>query len=75
MKHGLLICLIVGLLTGPVYGQLQAPGGANTPEVGEQAPDFALATDIFGETILGMKDFEGKSRVLLAFYPADFTGG
>jgi hypothetical protein len=76
MKHcALMLSMVVLLATTPVFGQLEAPGGANTPEVGEMAPDFTLATDIFGETMMGMTDFEGSSRVLLAFYPADFTGG
>ena len=56
-------------------GSCRRPGARTLPRSESRHRDFALATDIFGETILGMKDFEGKSRVLLAFYPADFTGG
>jgi hypothetical protein len=55
--------------------QLVVPGADNTPAVGEMAPDFELATGMNSSETLGKKDFAGKKKVLLAFYPADFTGG
>jgi len=42
-------------------------------KVGDMAPDFTLtATD--GQKIT-LSDFRGKKAVVLAFFPAAFTGG
>ena len=73
-------CLLLPLLfvaTGAAaYAQLQVPGPDNTPKLGEKPPDFELLKGLGAQTgTLGMKDFAGKKKVLLAFYPADFTGG
>jgi peroxiredoxin Q/BCP len=43
-----------------------------TPQVGEMAPDFQLLNDE-GKPVR-LSDFRGK-KVVLYFYPADFTGG
>lgn len=59
-------------------GQTTQPPAAKAPEVGEKAPDFELpiATK---DTILfdgkKLSDFLGKGPVVLAFYPADWSGG
>ena len=54
----------------------QGPAGAppsSTLKVGDMAPDFTLpATD--GKQV-HLADFRGKSAVVLAFFPAAFTGG
>ncbi len=42
-------------------------------QVGDQAPDFTLSTQS-GEQV-SLKDFLGKSSVVLYFYPADNTSG
>lgn len=42
-------------------------------KIGDQAPDFELQ-DENGETV-SLKDFRGKSSVVLMFYPADNTPG
>ena len=42
-------------------------------QVGDQAPDFTLATQS-GEQI-SLKDFVGKKNIVLYFYPADNTSG
>jgi len=55
------------------YAQLQVPGADNTPKLGEKPPDFELSQGRGGT--LGMKDFVGKKKVLLAFFPAAFTAG
>ncbi len=76
MKKSILFVPLVVLIMAPlVFGQLEAPGADNTPAVGENAPDFERPVGITGSDTLGLKDFVGRSYVLLAFYPADFTGG
>ena len=42
-------------------------------KVGEMAPDFTLPSTAGGKVTLS--DFRGKSAVVLAFFPAAFTGG
>jgi peroxiredoxin Q/BCP len=42
------------------------------PEVGDQAPDFTLHSTQHGE--MSLSGLRGK-KVLIAFYPRDFTGG
>ena len=55
------------------YAQLQVPGADNTPKVGEKAPDFEVSQGRGGS--LGLKNFAGKKKVLLAFFPMAFTAG
>jgi len=50
----------------------QAPPKTNL-KVGDIAPDFALPSTTGTEVKLS--DFRGKSAVVLAFFPAAFTGG
>ena len=57
------------------FGQLVAPGANNSPKVGDKAPDFSLAKSLGSKDSLGLKDFAGKKKALITFYPADFTGG
>jgi peroxiredoxin len=42
-------------------------------EVGQEAPDFHLAST--REEKIRLSDFRGKKHVLVAFYPLDFTPG
>jgi peroxiredoxin len=55
----------------------QAPAGAppsSTLKVGDTAPDFTLpSTD--SSTPVHLADLIGKSTIVLAFFPAAFTGG
>ena len=62
----------------PVTGVwAQAPPAAKpmstTLKVGDMAPDFTLASTAKGKVTLS--DFRGKKTVVLAFFPAAFTGG
>lgn len=76
MKQSIwLVPLVVLTMVPLAFGQLQAPGVDTTPSVGAKAPDFESPAAITGDETLGLKDFLGRSHVLLAFYPADFTGG
>ena len=44
-----------------------------TLKVGDEAPDFTLP-DTSGKQVK-LSDFRGKKAVVLAFFPAAFTGG
>jgi peroxiredoxin Q/BCP len=46
-------------------------GPASAVEVGEPAPDFSLASTTGSD--IALKDFRGKTWVLLEFYGADFS--
>jgi peroxiredoxin len=55
----------------------QAPT-APTLAVGQLAPDFTLpyaTRDSISRTPIKLSDFLGKRNVILAFYPADWSGG
>ena len=47
--------------------------GSTTLKVGDTPPDFTLPSTDGGKVHL--TDFVGKSTVVLAFFPAAFTGG
>ena len=52
----------------------QAPQqGSTTLKVGDTAPDFTLPSTEGGKVHLA--DYIGKSTIVLAFFPAAFTGG
>ena len=50
-----------------------APPPSSTLKVGDRAPDFTLPSTDGGTVHLA--DLIGKSTVVLAFFPAAFTGG
>ncbi len=50
----------------------QAPP-SSTLKVGDKAPDFTLPSTQGGTVHLA--DYVGKSTIVLAFFPAAFTGG
>jgi peroxiredoxin len=52
--------------------QTQAPPHT-TLKVGDMAPDFTLPSTQGGKVTLS--SFRGKNTVVLAFFPAAFTGG
>jgi peroxiredoxin len=53
----------------------QAPAGEvlQPLKIGDVAPNFTLGSTMGGKVTLA--DFKGKSPVVLAFFPAAFTGG
>ena len=51
----------------------QQPGDAVPVKVGDVAPNFTLSGTMGGKVTLA--DFKGKNPVVLAFFPAAFTGG
>ena len=71
MKRLLLIAAGAALATS-LFGQPVQPRKTHLKE-GDMAPDFNLPSTAGGRVKLS--DFRGKYNVVLAFYPAAFTGG
>lgn len=66
------LALAAGALIALGFGQETKPG--HTPlKPGDPAPDFSLPSTTGKEVKLS--DFHGKKNVVLAFFPAAFTGG
>lgn len=64
------------LLASSVSAALLAQTPANpssTLKIGDTAPDFTLPSTQGGKVHIA--DYIGKSTVVLAFFPAAFTGG
>jgi len=59
-------------LAGGLAAQNATPPKTNL-KVGDMAPDFTLPSTA-GKPVT-LSDFRGKSAVVLAFFPAAFTGG
>jgi peroxiredoxin len=62
----------MGLLSAAAFAQ-NAPAGKTHLKVGDEAPDFTL-TGTQGKPVK-LSDYRGKKTVVLAFFPAAFTGG
>jgi peroxiredoxin len=60
-------------LAANLYGQQGQAPPHTFLKVGDMAPDFTLPSTGGGSVTLS--SFRGKSNVLLAFFPAAFTGG
>src|SRR5207249_99994 len=75
MKKKLFALTLTLLLAVPMFGQLAAPGVDNSPKVGEMAPDFQIPPAQRGAQPTNLKDFQGKKKVLLMFFPGAFTPG
>ena len=45
------------------------------PKVGDMAPDFQVNPGGRGAAAVSLKDFQGKKKVLLMFFPGAFTPG
>ena len=67
----LLFTLLSTALAATLVGQ--APPPKTHLKVGDTAPDFDLTSTAGGKVKLS--DFRGKKNVVLAFFPAAFTGG
>jgi peroxiredoxin len=63
---------IAVLFTAGLFGQGMEPPHT-TLKVGDTAPDFTLPSTAGSNVKLS--DFRGKANVVLAFFPAAFTGG
>ena len=51
----------------------QQPADPQPLKVGDTAPNFTLGSTMGGK--VNLADFKGKNPVVLAFFPAAFTGG
>ncbi len=70
---GKLSLALAGLaLSANLFAQAVQPPHT-TLKVGDMAPDFTLPSTMGGTVHLA--DFRGKNPVVLAFFPAAFTGG
>ncbi len=68
-----LFCALAGAcLAATLSGQGMQPPHTNL-KVGDMAPDFDLPSTSGGN--IKLSDFRGKATVVLAFFPAAFTGG
>jgi peroxiredoxin len=67
-----LAALLYAAGAAALFGQTVQPPHTNL-KVGDTAPDFTLPSTAGGTVKLS--DFRGKSNVVLAFFPAAFTGG
>lgn len=64
----------------PLAPMLQAQAPAAPPKthlkVGDEAPDFTVPTTLEKpKNLFTLSSFKGKNGVVVAFYPAAFTGG
>jgi peroxiredoxin len=68
MKQFLLVAGLAAL------SMAQAPPASKLQlKVGDEAPDFTLPDN--NNKPVKLSDFRGKKNVILAFFPAAFTGG
>lgn len=66
------LMLLGALAAASLYGQAVPPPKTHL-KVGDMAPEFNLPSTQGGRVKLS--DFKGKNTVVLAFFPAAFTGG
>ncbi len=65
--------LLTASLSTALLAQAPAKPPSTTLKVGDKAPDFTLPSTEGGKVHLA--DYIGKSTVVVAFFPAAFTGG
>jgi hypothetical protein len=70
--RSLSLTLLGAALCAGLHAQ-PAPPTKTHLKVGDAAPNFTLPATTGGRVTLA--DFKGKSNVVLAFFPAAFTGG
>ena len=76
MKKTLSFVFVVTLLFAVSgFAQLAPAGPDNAPKVGDVAPEFQVSAAGRGGPAMELKDFQGKKRVLLMFFPGAFTPG
>ena len=63
----------MGMLSSIAFAQNAPAAGKTHLKVGDEAPDFTL-NGTQGKPVK-LSDYRGKKTVVLAFFPAAFTGG
>jgi peroxiredoxin Q/BCP len=72
--HVLRLSLLTVTFVGLVAAQAPAVAPPKTHlKVGDTAPDFELSSTI--GKVFKLSDYRGKKNVVVAFFPAAFTGG
>jgi len=67
--------LALAVMVGSAMAQ-SAPAPKTSLKVGDEAPDFSItARNASNGQAVKLSDFRGKKNVILAFFPAAFTGG
>jgi len=64
---------LASVLASGLFAQGPVQPGKTHLKIGDTAPDFTLSSST-GKPIK-LSDFRGKKTVVLAFFPAAFTGG
>ncbi len=65
--------LLAGAAAPSLFAQAPQPPPKTHLKVGDEAPDFTLPSTTGDKVTLS--SFRGKKGVVLAFFPAAFTGG
>jgi len=65
--------LVAAALTATALVAQQPPAQHTQLKVGDEAPDFTLKDT--NNKDVKLSDYRGKKNVILAFFPAAFTGG
>jgi len=65
--------MVAALVSGSTVLAQNSASPSNTLKVGDKAPDFTLPSTDGGTVHLA--SLVGKSTIVLAFFPAAFTGG
>lgn len=74
LYQGLTATLLLGaLISVGALARGEQARDTKGPKLGEAAPDFALS-NLEGKRV-SLKDFHGKKKVALVFYPALFRAG
>ena len=67
------LSILSAMLAATLAGQAPPPPKTHL-KVGDMAPDFEL-TSTDNNKKIKLSDFRGKKNVVVAFFPAAFTGG
>ena len=67
------LCVLGALFALSLNAQTPQAPPKTTLKVGDMAPDFTLPST--GGKPVTLSEFRGKKTVVLAFFPAAFTGG
>ena len=73
MKKTLRALALTSAINFAIFAQAPAAPPSSTLKAGDKAPDFTLPSTEGGTVHLA--DYIGKTTVVLAFFPAAFTGG